>query len=92
MDRRFGHILNQDASANDAAIATVTHPYFKLKPIRKEKREAVKELFLRLAKNEYEKIEKSSSAPVFQDKNDEFFNSAMMRMLSCNIWTISEEI
>ena len=41
--KRFGPILDQDPSSQlDALLATISHPQFKLKPIRKELRDDLK--------------------------------------------------
>ena len=44
MQKRFQPYLQQDFMVvKDALLATISHPYFKLKPILKEKRDALKQ-------------------------------------------------
>ena len=44
MQKRFQPYLQQDFMVvKDALLATISHPYFKLKPILKEKRDAFKQ-------------------------------------------------
>ena len=44
MQKRFQSYLQQDFMVvKDALLATISHPYFKLKPILKEKRDALKQ-------------------------------------------------
>ncbi|CAL1682495.1 unnamed protein product [Lasius platythorax] len=70
---RFKQFLLFDSTANDAILASVTHPFFKMKWVPKEKKEHVKALFLmetrKLKQNENDRKESSTE----KKKRDESY-------------------
>ena len=77
MQKRFQLYLQQDfMMIKDALLATITHPYFKLKPILKEKRDALKQELIdtanKLSSNVSESFKcKKSSDTFFHWSDDE---------------------
>lgn len=65
LNKRFRKFLDLQPAANDAILASVSHPFFKLKWVSKESKERVKELFLNEARKtsrlEKQKLENSKS-------------------------------
>ena len=76
LQKRFKRYLDQDLKlAEDALLATVTIPEFKLLPIHKDKRDAVKKLLIEkateLSESDSENNKPSSERDAFYDFSDD---------------------
>ena len=76
MQKRFQPYLQQDFMlVKDALLATIPHPYFKLKPILKEKRDALKQELIdkanKLSSNISEGFKCNKSSDTFFDWSDD---------------------
>ena len=76
MQKRFQPYLQQDFMVvKDALLATISHPYFKLKPILKEKRDALKQELIdtanKLSSNVLEGFKCNKSSDTFFHWSDD---------------------
>ena len=72
--RRFGAFLELRPEVNEATLASVTHPYFKMPPQMSSKKQRIQELMLQAATDLGLVTEiKASNATAMVEEEDDFF-------------------
>ncbi len=74
LQQRFGFLLTMEDTARNHILASMTHPYFKLRWVPEEKRESCRNIFIQTAQQFVRNAEFNNSAlETVVDKQDKFF-------------------
>lgn len=78
LQKRFGHYMALDDNVTDYIIASVTHPYFKLRWVQADKTDYIRGLFLAVVRRRMEsrrpELQPESHGVMASSSNDDFFS------------------